>query len=69
MWRNNADKYDGSIFKLADIASKEETLTQMKVDRELEEAIKKHGVIQPPKAYEDQFFERINAKKRDIAQA
>lgn len=39
----------------------------MKVDRELEEAIQKHGVVNPPKSYEDQFFERINQKKKDIA--
>lgn len=41
----------------------------MKVDRELEEAIKKHGEVQPPKTYEDQFFERINQKKKDLARA
>ena len=41
----------------------------MKVDRELDEAVKKHGVIQPPKAYEDEFFERINNKKKEIARA
>jgi hypothetical protein len=39
----------------------------MKVDRELEEAVKKHGVIQPPRKFEDMFFEKINDKKRDLA--
>jgi hypothetical protein len=37
------------------------------VERELEAAIAKHGEVQPPRSYEDQFFERINHKKRDIA--
>jgi len=39
----------------------------MKVDRELSDAIKKHGEVNPPKSYEDHFFERINQKKKDIA--
>jgi hypothetical protein len=66
MWRGNADKYDGRIFNIAHRANEEVTLTQLKVDRELQEAIRKHGEVQPPKEYEDQFFERINQKKRDI---
>lgn len=41
----------------------------MKVDRELQEAIQKHGHVEPPKSYEDKFFERINNKKKDIARA
>jgi hypothetical protein len=66
MWRGNACKYDGRIFNLAHQASEEVTLTQLKVDRELQEAIAKHGQVVPPKTYEDQFFENINNKKRDI---
>lgn len=38
----------------------------MKVDRELQEAIKKHGVVQTPKKHEDQFYERIKKKKEEI---
>jgi hypothetical protein len=38
----------------------------MKVDRELEEAVRKHGEVQPAQSYEDKFFEKINKKKRDI---
>jgi len=38
----------------------------MKVDRELKEAIEKHGTVSPPKEYEEKFYEKINAKKRDI---
>lgn len=39
----------------------------MKVDKELEDAIAKHGQVVKPELYEDQFFERINKKKKDIA--
>jgi hypothetical protein len=45
MWRGNADKYDGRIFHIAHRANEEITLTQMKVDRELQEAIRKHGEV------------------------
>jgi hypothetical protein len=38
----------------------------MKVNRELQEAIKKHGEAVPPKLFEEEFFEKINNKKRDI---
>lgn len=66
MWRGQADKYDGRIFNLAHRANEEITLTQLKVDRELQEAIAKHGTVTPPQVYEDQFYEKINNKKRDI---
>jgi hypothetical protein len=69
MWRGIGDKYGGRIFNLSHRASEEDTLSMMKVDRELQEAINKHGIVQPPKEHEDQFFERINNKKRDIYSA
>lgn len=67
MWKGIGDKYDGQIFKISHRANEETALMQMKVERELNEAIKKHGEINPPKSYEDQFFERINSRKKDIA--
>ena len=66
MWRGNGDKYDGRIFNLAHRANEDVTLTQMKVDRELQEAVKKHGEAVPAKLFEDEFFEKVNNKKRDI---
>jgi hypothetical protein len=39
----------------------------MKVERELEEAINKHGEVNPPKSYQDRFYERVNNKKKEIA--
>ncbi len=67
LWKGIGDKYEGQIFKLNRFASQEEALTQMKVERELKDAIAKHGEIRPPTSYEDNFFERINSKKKDIA--
>ena len=40
----------------------------MKVNRELEEAIAKHGETVIPRTYEEQFYERVeNEKKRIVA--
>ena len=39
----------------------------MKIDRELQEAIKKHGEVKLPKSFEDNFKDRILEKKRQIA--
>jgi len=39
----------------------------LKVDRELKEAIQKHGEVQPARKYEDIFHERVNQKKSEIA--
>ena len=66
LWQGNNDKYDGRIFNLAHRANEEVTLTQLKVDRELQDAIAKHGAIAPPKTHEDEFFENINNKKKSI---
>lgn len=41
----------------------------MKVDRELQEAIKKHGEVRLPKSFEDNFKERILSEKNRIAHA
>ena len=35
-----------------------------KVDREMEAAIKKHGYIQVPKPYEQEFAEEIEKKRK-----
>jgi hypothetical protein len=69
MWKGIGNKYDGRIFNLSHRAGEQDTLMQMKVDRELQAAIAKHGEVQPPQQHEDQFFERINKKKQDIYHA
>ena len=42
----------------------------MKVDRELQEAVQKHGEVEIPESFEDQFAEKIElAKKKLLTQA
>lgn len=66
LWRNTTDKYEGSIFTVNSIATEEEALMQMKVEREMEEAIAKHGEAKPSKPHEEIYYETIEKKKRDI---
>lgn len=37
-----------------------------KVDREMVEAVKKHGAVDLPHSHIDEFYDRIDNKKRDI---
>ena len=39
----------------------------MKVDRELKDAIAKHGEVEIPEQYEDQLADKIHAAKKRIA--
>ena len=41
----------------------------MKVNRELEDAVAKHGEVQIPESFEDQMAEKIELAKRKIANA
>lgn len=43
------------------------TLSCLKVDAELQAAIKKHGEVQVPKSYEDQFYDRVKENKKSFA--
>ena len=59
LWRNRSCKYSGQIFNIPSPASEEITFTQMKVDRELEAAVQKHGEVVVPKSREDIFHDTI----------
>merc|ERR1719310_2394133 len=54
LWKGTFDnKYAASIFiSEANDASKEDALIQMKVDRELQDAIEIHGEVKLPSKYE-----------------
>lgn len=68
LWHGNfKSKYEGSIFNLPTAADEEETLMQMKVQRELKDAIQKHGEVQVPELFEDQLKEKIENAKKKIA--
>jgi hypothetical protein len=49
LWRGNACKYNGSVVHIPHVADHETQMSMMKVDRELQEAIRKHGEVEVPK--------------------
>jgi len=68
LWKNNFDnKYAGSIFNVTSRASVEESLSNMKVDMELEEAIAKHGEVVMPSSHEEAWEARLVNEKQKIA--
>lgn len=70
LWRGQfSSAKHGSIFKLTTEASEEEALVQMKVERELQDAIAKHGEATRPSLFEDEVKERILNRKREIVAA
>jgi hypothetical protein len=68
LWLGNfSNKYNGSIFQIDHAANDEDALMQMKVDRELKDAVAKHGEVQIPESFEDQLAEKIEIAKRRVA--
>ena len=59
MWHGYTDKYAGANFFVNHNANEEIAVTQAKVDRELEEAVAKHGEVVIPNTYEERFYEGI----------
>merc|ERR1712166_503348 len=68
LWKGNFDnKYAGAIFHSGDSAAdKDDALCQMKVDRELQDAIEIHGEVKLPSKYEDEWEARVEANKQKI---
>lgn len=68
LWEStHADKYQGRIFQSTGATeSREFELTMDKVDRELEDAIKKHGHVILPKTHIQEFYEKIDKQKNRI---
>ena len=50
------------------MAKGDEVLTMMKVDRELEDAISKHGKVEIPESFEEQFKGKVESAKQKIVQ-
>ena len=68
LWKGNFDnKYNGSIFQVPHYADEEQALTQLKVDRELDAAIQKHGEAIIPTKYEEDWENRVDYELRKIA--
>lgn len=68
LWKGNfANKRQGSIFQQECLADKEDALSQLKVDRELQDAIEIHGEVSLPEKYEDVWERRVAEERNKIA--
>jgi hypothetical protein len=59
LWKGLSEKDSGRLFHTKLGPNDEDKITLMKVDREMQEAIAKHGEVKVPKKYEDLFFEKV----------
>jgi hypothetical protein len=68
LWETtHADKYTGRIFQARGAMSKDFQISMSKVDREMEEAVKKHGpVTLPSNSHIDDFYDKIDREKANI---
>ena len=68
LWETtHADKYTGKIFQARGAMPKDFQIAMSKVDREMDEAVKKHGpVTLPTSSHIDDFYERIDREKKNI---
>lgn len=53
LWLDNTSKYNGKIFSVGAEAHPEDVLRQLKVDKELELAVQKHGKVNLPETFEN----------------
>jgi hypothetical protein len=71
LWEgSHSDKYNGRIFQTRGELSRDMLLAVHKVDKEMEAAVQKHGVVtHPGSLHVDEFYERIEQNKSSIARA
>ena len=71
LWTDtHADKYTGRIFNTRGPNDQELELTMNKVDNELDAAIQRFGKVNlPTNMHIDDFYEKIDNNKQDIARA
>jgi hypothetical protein len=70
LWEStHRDKYTGRIFQSRGAMPTDFQLAMNKVDREMEEAVKKHGTVTLPNSHIDEFYERIEREKAKIVRS
>lgn len=69
MWSDLCDKYNGRVITIAHRPSKEHSKLAQRINKELDEAVEKHGVATPFHSYENQFKDKIERKRKEISEA
>lgn len=69
MWINLCNKYEGRVVNIANLADDKQIAMARRIDREIDEAIAKHGEIVPPVAHEIEKEEELFKSRKRIAEA
>lgn len=69
MWINLCNKYEGRVVTIGNIADDKHIAMERRVDREIEEAIAKHGEVVPPVAYQVEKEEEVFKSRKRIAES
>lgn len=70
LWEgNHGDKYTGRIFQSqGSTASREFAMAYEKIDRELAQAVQKHGPMNLPTSHVDDFYDKLENEKSKVVQ-
>ena len=66
---NHTNKYNGRIFNSTGIQNVEDQMNYAKIDSEMEEAVSKHGLVDLPTTHVEDFYNRIDEKRRNLTGA
>jgi hypothetical protein len=69
MWINLCNKYEGRVVNIANLADDKQIAMARRIDREIDEAIAKHGEIVPTVAHEVEKEEELFKSRKRIAEA
>ena len=68
MWPDLCDKYSGRVVSLAPKITKDHEKLAQRIEKELDEAVEKHGPAVPYHCYENQFKDKLERKRREISE-
>lgn len=68
MWPDLVNKYSGTVTEIASIPDERKQRHLEKVNQEIEEAVAKHGKVEPFPTYQQQFYDDIQSRRKRIAE-
>lgn len=69
LWPNLCDKYEGRVIQINRKMSDKDVQTYERIERELDEAVEKHGKITPYPSYPEQFYDDLKKRRKSISEA
>lgn len=69
MWHELSDRYTGRVIQINHTPTERETLLSRTIEREIDEAVLKHGEIEPVVPHEAEMEDRLHKRRKRIAEA